>query len=231
MRHLLERYVSKNWKLKLLSLALAIMLWYTVFQIGEPKKDITVPISLVNVPRNMVVMRMDPERVFITVSGRVSMLKDLKDNDVHAIVNMNASKEGEAIFDLSKSSISVPKGIDIVDVRPGTIRITLDRTIERKLKIIPVLDKKLTGRYDVVQFSPQYVMAEGPRKSLEKATVIETLPVHGDFRHTEENVSIGFNVEDLPKVRIKPETVRIILKKRSGKDLPIPVYDDRVRTP
>ncbi|MHB8108502.1 MAG: CdaR family protein [Syntrophorhabdaceae bacterium] len=231
MKFLLERYVTKNWKLKLLSLVLAIMLWYTVFQIGEPKKDLTVPVSLVNLSKYLVVMKMDPERVFITVSGRVSLLKDLKENGVHAVINMNGAKEGEAIFDLSKSTINVPKGIEIVDVRPGTLRVTLDRITEKRLKIVPVLDRKWTGRYDIVQFSPQFAIAEGPRKSLEKVTTIETLPVHGDFKRNEENISIGFNVDDLPKVRMKPENVRIILKKRSGKDIPAAVYDDRIRTP
>lgn len=43
VKNVLERYVIKDWKLKLLSLVLAIMLWYTVFQIGEPKKDLTIP--------------------------------------------------------------------------------------------------------------------------------------------------------------------------------------------
>ena len=129
MKDLFEKYVIRNWKMKLLSLVLAVMLWYTVFQIGEPKKDITVPLALNNLPRDMVIMKTDPERVFITVSGRVSMLKDIKEHDVRALINLNGTKEGETVFNITKTNVTVPKGIEIVDIRPGTVRVVIDRII------------------------------------------------------------------------------------------------------
>jgi YbbR domain-containing protein len=218
MKTLFERYVIKDWKLKLLSLGLAVMLWYTVFQIGEPKKDITVPLSVAHLPRSMVITKMDPERVFVTVSGRVSMLKDIKDRDVTAVISLNGSKEGETVFEISKSNVSVPKGIDIVDVKPGTVRVVVDRIIEKKLKVVPVLDKKWTGRYDVILASPQHVFAEGPRKVLEGATTVETLPANGDFRHVDETVNVGFNTEDLPHVKIRSDSARIVLRRHPGKE-------------
>lgn len=213
MKNLLERYVIKDWKLKLLSLVLAIMLWYTVFQIGEPKKDLTVPVSTAHLPRNMMVTKMDPERVFVTVSGRVSLLKDLKDRDVGVVVNLGGTKEGEAVFNFSKANVNVPRGIEVVDVRPGTLRLTVDRIIEKNLKVVPKLDKKWKGRYDITQVSPQYIVAEGPRRLLEKLTTIETVPINGDLRHNEETVNVGLNFEDLHRTNIKPDIIRITLKK------------------
>lgn len=218
MRTVFERYVLKDWKLKLLSLGLAIMLWYTVFQIGEPKKDITVPLTINGLAKNMVVMKMDPERVIVTVSGRVSMLKDIKEHDVTAILNMNGAKEGPVVFEMSKTSVAVPKGIDIVEVRPGTVKVTLDRIIEKKLKVTPVLDKKWTGRYDVIHTSPQFVIAEGPRKVLEKITDIETLPANGNLHRNEEVVDVGFNVEELSRVKVRPDSAHMTLKRRGGRE-------------
>ncbi len=220
MKTLLERYLKKDWKLKLLSLVLAVMLWYTVFQIGEPKKDITVPVSVSNLSRSMVIMRLDPERVFITVSGRVSMLKDIKDRDVTVHLNMNGTKEGNAVFDITKTNVTVPKGIEIVDIRPGTVRVVVDRIIEKKLNILPVLDKNSAGRYEIVRTSPQYVIAEGPGKVLEKVTTIETLAANGDFRASEETVNVGFNMVDLPRVKVRPDSARLVLKRHSGKETP-----------
>jgi len=220
VKNVLERYVIKDWKLKLLSLVLAIMLWYTVFQIGEPKKDLTIPVSIAHLPKNMIVTEMDPERVFVTVSGRVSLLKDLKDRDVSVMINMNGTKEGEAVFNFSKANVNVPKGIEVVDVRPGTLRLTVDRIIEKNLKVLPKLDRKWKGRYDITRISPQYVIAEGPRRSLEKLTSIETLPINGDLRHNEEAVNVGLNLEDMPRTSVKPDNARIMLKKHSGREDP-----------
>ncbi len=223
MKNIMERYVIKDWKLKLLSLALAVMLWYVVFQIGEPKKDLTIPVTVSHLPKNMMVTKMDPERVFVTVSGRVSLLKDLKDRDITAVINMGGTKEGEAVFNLSKANINAPKGIEIVDVRPGTLRISVDRVLEKNLKVLVKLDRKWRGRYDIAQVSPQYVLAEGPRRYLEKATTIETLPVNGDLLRNEESVAVGFNLDELPRTSVRPDTARVLLKKRPGKESPISV--------
>ena len=223
MENVLERYVIKDWKLKLLSLVLAIMLWYVVFQIGEPKKDLTIPASIAHLPKNMMITKMDPERVFVTVSGRVSLLKDLKDRDVSIVIAMNGAKEGEAVFNFSKANVNAPRGIEVVDVRPGTLRLIVERIIEKNLKVVPKLDRKWRGRYDITQVSPQSVLAEGPRKSLEKVTSIETLPISGDLHRNEESVNAGFNLEDMPRTSVKPDNVRIILKKRSGKENPASV--------
>lgn len=221
MKKVLERYAAKNWKLKLLSLALAIMLWYTVFQIGEPKKDLTIPVSIAHLPKNMVVTRMDPERVFVTVSGRVSLLKELKDRDINIVINLNGTKEGETVFNFSKANVSVPRGIEVVDVRPGTLRLTVERIIEKHLKVVPKLDRKWRDRYDITHINPQHVTAEGPRRSLEKVTTIETLPINGDLNKNEESVTIGFDLEDLPQTSVRPDNVRIILKKHAGKEIPV----------
>jgi YbbR domain-containing protein len=223
VKNVLERYVVKDWKLKLLSLILAIMLWYVVFQIGEPKKDLTIPVTISHLPKNMMVTKMDSERVFVTVSGRVSLLKDLKDRDVGAVINMSGAKEGEAVFNLSKVNVTAPKGIEVVAVRPGTLRLTVDRVLEKNLKVLVKLDRTLRGRYDITQVSPLYVLAEGPRRSLEKVATIETLPVNGDLYHNEESVNVGFNLEDLPRTSLKPDNARIFLKKRPGKEVPVPV--------
>ncbi len=219
MKNVLERYVIKDWKLKLLSLVLAIMLWYTVFQIGDPKKDLTIPVSIAHLPKNMMVTKMDPERVFVTVSGRVSLLKDLKDRDVSVVINMNGTKEGEAVFNFSKANVNVPRGIEIIDVRPGTLRLTVERIIEKNLKVVPKLDKKWRGR-SITQVSPQFIIAEGPRKSIEKLTTIETLPINGNLNCNEETVNIGFDLEDIPRTSVKPDNTRITLKKQSGREIP-----------
>jgi hypothetical protein len=92
----------------------------------------------------------------------------------------------------------------------------VDRIVEKKLKVVPVLDKKWATHYDIGSVNPPHVIAEGPRKVLEKATTIATLPVNGDFKRNDESVNAGFNMEDLPRVKVRPDSVRISLKRRPG---------------
>ncbi len=223
MKDFFERYVRKEWKLKLLSIVLAMMLWYTVSEVGEPKKDISVAISVNNLAKDLVVMKTDPEKVTVTVSGRVSLLKDIKDSDIRLQVNLNGSKEGENIFNLMKKDIIIPRGLEVEDIKPSSVKVVVDRIIEKKLKTIVRLDKRLNGKYSVISWSPQHVTAEGPRKTLEKVTVIETLPAGrdpagGDLHRNEETVNAGLDMENLPRVHVRPDAVKIILKRQSGKE-------------
>lgn len=218
MKDLFERYVRKDWKLKLLSLVLAVMLWYTVSEIGEPKKDISITLSVSHVAKDTAIMKIDPEKVIITVSGRVSILKDIKDDDVRISVNLNGAKEGENIFPLTKANVTIPRGVEVEEIKPSTAKVVIDRIIEKKLKTVARVDKKWTGRYGVVSWSPQYIIAEGPRKVLDKQTLIESIPVNGDFNRNEEIVNTGFNMEDLSRVKVRPDTIKIILRRQSGKE-------------
>lgn len=217
-------YIRRNWKLKLLSLVLAIMLWYTVFEIGEPKKDISITISTSNIARDHVIMKMDPEKAIITVSGRVSLLKDIKDEDIRVSVSLNGAKEGENIFPLNKTAITVPRGIEVEEIKPSTVRVVLDRVIEKKLKTAPRLDKKWAGKYGIVSWSPQQVTVEGPRSIIAKIAAIESVPVNGDLRRNEETVNAELKTEDLSSVKVRPDKIRVILRKQNGKE---PLWDLR----
>ena len=96
----LKKYILENWKLKLLSVVLAVMLWFVVFLIGETKKEIRVPVSVVNLKRGFIVTKMDMTKVDITLNGRVSVLKDIKENDISVTLNVSNVQEGENIFNI-----------------------------------------------------------------------------------------------------------------------------------
>ena len=138
----LKKYILENWKLKLLSVVLATMLWFVVFLIGETKKEIGVPVSIVNLNKDYVITKIDIANVDITLNGRVSVFKDIKDSDVKFSLNLlNVKvKEGENIFTLSKSNVQVPRGVQIGDIRPSSIKVDIDRIIEKILKTVVKLD-------------------------------------------------------------------------------------------
>lgn len=217
MRDLFEKYLRKDWKLKLLSLVLAMALWYTVSEIGEPTKDIAVNLSFANLAKELIVTKTDAPRVTLTVSGRVSLLKDLTENDVRVSVNLAGAKEGETVFSVVKTNVSIPKGLQVEAIKPGTVKVTIDRVMEKRLKTVVKLDKGLASGYGIVSWFPHHVTAEGPEKILEGMSVIETTVVYGNFRSNEEVVEAGLNMDGLQLVKVKPETVKIVLRKQNGK--------------
>lgn len=212
-----KKYILENWKLKLLSVGLATMLWFVVFLMGETKKEISVPVSIINLNKNYVIMKTDIEKVDITLTGRVSVLKDIKESDVRVSLDLLNIREGENIFNLSKSNVQIPRGVQIGDIRPSSTKIDVDRIIEKKVKTVVNLDKRWIGEYEVKSWFPEYAMAEGPKRIWEKKTFIETLPVSDELKQSEETVSVSFNVEGLQASTVRPDMVKVILKRHSGK--------------
>ena len=212
-----KQYILGNWKLKLLSVALATMLWFVVFLMGETKKEISVPVSIINLNKGYVIMKMDMAKVDITLTGRVSVLKDIKENDVKVSLSALNMQEGENVFSITKSNVQIPRGVQIGDIRPSSIKIDIDRIIEKKLKTTVKLDRRWMGVYEIKSWSPDYVTVEGPKRIWEKKTFIETLPVSDELKHAEETVTVSLDMEGLQASAIKPDTVKVVLKRHSGK--------------
>ena len=212
-----KKLILENWKLKLLSVALATMLWFVVYLIGETKKEISVPVSIVNLNKGYVVMKIDIAKVDITLTGRVSVLKDIKENDVRVSLSMSNIQEGENIFNISKGNIQIPRGVQISDIRPTSTKIDVDRIIEKKVKTVVKLDRRWVGEYELKSWSPDYVTVEGPKRRWEKKTVIETVPINDELKHAEETVTVFLDMEGLQTSKIKPDAVKVVLRKHIGK--------------
>ncbi|HEX2965590.1 MAG TPA: CdaR family protein [Syntrophorhabdaceae bacterium] len=213
----LKNYILDNWKLKLLSLLLATMLWFVVFLMGETKKEMSVPVTTTNLRKDNVIMRLDSTTVDITLTGRVSVLKDVKVNDIRVSLDLANVQEGENIFNISKSNVQIPRGVQIDDIRPSSIKIDIDAIVEKKLKTVVRLSERLAGKYDVQSWGPASVTARGPRRILEGETMIETLPVNTDIKRQEETVAVPLDTDDLRASKITPEIVKVTLKKHDKK--------------
>ncbi len=214
----MKRYFLENWKLKLLSLVLAVMLWFIVFFIGEMKKEISIPVSLNGLGKEYVVMKKDTDKVDVTLQGRVSVLKDVKDSDIKASLNLSDVKEGENVFSITKSNIQIPRGVQIGQIKPSAIKVDIDKVIEKRVKTVVKIDRKWIGRYGVKSWNPTYVTVEGPRQIWETRMFLETRPINGNLKRDEEVVTMPLDLEGLTASRVKPDSVTVILRKQSGKE-------------
>ncbi|MEJ2332724.1 MAG: hypothetical protein P8Y08_08070 [Desulfobulbaceae bacterium] len=67
----------KNWVLKLVSLFFALFLWY--FVVGEDKVDmnVTIPVEIVNQPRDLVISNQFKKQLEVTISGQRSLIRGM----------------------------------------------------------------------------------------------------------------------------------------------------------
>jgi len=210
----LKKYILNDWKLKGLSLVLAVLLWFAVSFVGESKLSVSVPLVPVNLEKDFMIKSMDVENVLVMISGPVSVLKNLRSKDIKVPINIGELKSGRHIVNVELNDIIVPKGVKIEAVKPDYVAVEIERAMEKRLKTIVKLDDKWKAMYSVKSWYPQYVTAEGPKIFLEKIETIETIPVDGNFMAAEEELDIALDTQGMLIRKLRPETIRVILRRQ-----------------
>ena len=209
-----KKYIFKDFKLKALSLVLAAMLWFAVSYMGESKMGFSVKIGFDKLGKEFIIKKIENEEVLVTVDGPVSILKGIRARDIRLTLNMSDLKEGRHVFTLQETDVRTPEGVKVQALKPDFVSIELDRIMEKRLRTIITLDKKWTGIYKIKSWSPQYVLVEGSKESLEKIHAIETTTVDGNFMADEETVEVSLDIKDMLVRKIKPETIKVVLRRQ-----------------
>ncbi len=155
--------VYGNLSLALLALLLAISLWLFVTDKENPTEsqvfNSAIPVEFVNVPNDLAVANTSATNVRIRIEAPKNELKGLQVGDFDAVVNLGG-------YDPGTQSVSVDvttpnRSIDIIDVTPGRLDVTLELS---RTKEVPV-HVTLVG-------SPQSgFAANGERSDPERVTV------------------------------------------------------------
>lgn len=210
---LIRKYILHDWKLKVLSLVLAVMLWFAISHVGESKMSISVRVLPQNLGKEFMITNIDTDDVLVMINGPVSILKNLRPRDVKVPVDLAEAKGGRYTMTIRKTDIVVPKGVRVEGVKPENLVVEIERAIEKHLKVIVKLDPKWMRVYRVKSWYPRYVVVEGSKESLEKRNSVETIPVDGDFAAEEEEQDVTLDTKDMLVRKLRPETVRVIVKK------------------
>ena len=174
----------------------------------------SVKIGVDKLGKEFIIKKIENEEVLITVDGPVSILKGIRARDIRLTLNLSDVKEGRHVFTLQETDVQIPKGVKVEALKPDFVAIELDRIMEKRLRTIITLDKKWTGVYRVKSWSPQYTFVEGSKESLEKIHSIETIPVDGNFMADEEIVEVPLDIKDMLVRKIKPETIKVVLRRQ-----------------
>ncbi|OPY77428.1 MAG: YbbR-like protein [Syntrophorhabdus sp. PtaU1.Bin153] len=210
---LIRKYILRDWKLKGLSLILAVMLWFAVSHVGESKMSVSVRVLPQNLAKDFMIVNIDADDVLVTINGPVSILKNLRPRDVKVRADLADAKAGRYTINIRKADIVVPKGVRVETVKPENLVVEIERAIEKHLKVVVKLNPKWVGTYRVKSWYPRYVVVEGSKQSLEKKDSVDTVPVDGDFMAGEEEQDVTLDTKDMLVRKLRPESVRVILTK------------------
>jgi YbbR domain-containing protein len=174
-----RRYILKNLPFKLLSLAIAIMLWWAVGRDQPIDLPMTVPLEFQNAPANLEINSDYPFQARVTLRGPERLLQDLRPSEVHAILDLQGATPGERTIELSPVDIHVPRNVRVVQVVPAQFHVSFDRSLSRSVPVQPRVTGTLLSGYGITEVvaDPASITIVGPERRVQAIQAAMTDPV------------------------------------------------------
>ena len=135
LRNFFRKYVLKNLALKMVSLAVAILLWWAIGRDPTIEIPMTVPLEFHHAPENLEINSDSPLQAQITVRGPERLLRQINPSEVHAVIDLQGAVPGERTFDLTTAHIHVPRNVEVVQVVPAQFHISFDHSATRSVDV------------------------------------------------------------------------------------------------
>src|SRR5215470_16110347 len=147
---LLRRIFVEDWSLKLLSLAIAIVLWLLVTGQNQPvTAHVNVQLNFIR-PPSLEISNDPPRTVDVMLTGSRNKLDDLTSLDLVATVDISDQHAGERVLRLAdKAQIPLPQGVKVDGFQPSAIPVRLEPIVERQVPIEARLEGKAPDGYEV----------------------------------------------------------------------------------
>lgn len=173
-----KRFFTTNIELKLASLILAIALWFFVIMIGRSEITIDIPIIFTNIPEKLEVVD-SPQKVSVTIEGQERIVKQLKQSEINAVIDLNESKAGRAFFTLSRDNIKLPQPLVITNIDPETVSLMIETRLKKVVSVKPYVVGLPERGFAIIEIgvNPEKITVEGPNSIVKKIRTIKTEPI------------------------------------------------------
>lgn len=122
----MRKFLTENLSAKLLSLVLALFLWFYAAWERNAEQDFQVTLELRNVPSGFAVSDVkEPIMLDVSVAGPRILLKKLEYSPPPASVDLSRAREGTTVFTGFEKLVKVPPGLTVTRVYPASVEILL----------------------------------------------------------------------------------------------------------
>ena len=178
----------------MVALVAAILLWYGLA--GQKNENISVrgvkaALTLVNMPRELVLMSSVPDTISLQLRGPLSKSLDAAAG-LEVYLDLAEARLGTSSLAIDAAGIPLPDDVEVVSIEPSAITLELERLVSGNIPLTPVVEGVpapgfITGE---VRISPAQVNIQGPESRVAALEVIETTPisVEGATDQTEATV-------------------------------------------
>ncbi len=180
----LKTIILPNLRLKLLSLALALVSWYAI------RETISFEITVSDIPLDIQVdegwsvLRQSADSVTATFRGSQEDIRLMDQKQLRATLKINAgAARREEEIAIATDHISGTRGVRAVRVYPDRVSVSLDRESERKIPVkARAAGRPFAGEIETLICEPAIVSLRGPATHLAQTEWVFTEPVDVEGR-------------------------------------------------
>jgi diadenylate cyclase len=119
-------FVKENWLTKVVTLSLALGLWYVLIP-GSRTMEVTykIPVRVQNLPQELRVETLQPTEVSATFIGPTRAFYFFDPGKLEVSVDLTATDAGRKTLRLSEQNVHYPKTLTLQELNPATLKISL----------------------------------------------------------------------------------------------------------
>jgi YbbR domain-containing protein len=175
----MKKFFLENLGLKIAAVLLSIVLWVFVTSRGQSEMSIDVPLEFNDIPQGLEIVNHTIKAVTLSVKGQERFIKNIRASDIRVSLDLNKAKKGEGVYYIQRDDIKLPRAITVTTMTPSSVKVTLDETITKTVKVIVPVTGALGKAYYVksVEVTPQTVVIEGTSSEIGRTKNIKTEPL------------------------------------------------------
>jgi YbbR domain-containing protein len=203
----IRKLLTEHWSIKLLSLGLALTLWFYVTSKGKTEMTLSVPLELRNIPQALAIVGDVAGALDVRVQGQERVLRDITiGKKVFGVLDLSMSRAGENVVPISPDDIRRPSGVTVMHLSLSEVTVRLEPLVRRAVRLKPVLHGMPASGFYVakVTVSPAKITVEGPASIIKTLDVLQTMPI--DIQGAGESITVD------PKIDYQGKSVKIIEK-------------------
>ena len=210
------KFITNNWKLKLISLGIAVALWS--FVVGQESAEITVrmPVVMTGLPADMVVANEVANEVELRLYGPQSLVRQTASRPAAKRLNLAGMGTGEHIFQVLPEELNLPPGVEVLRISPARLKVVLARRFSRKAAVRPVIKGNPEPAFEVaeVTFDPPEVTVSGIKQEITDLDWIWTVPLEVTGLTKTTTLKANLRPPDGRSIRLSPTTVQATIAVR-----------------
>jgi YbbR domain-containing protein len=203
--------VFRHLGLKVLSIALAALLWLLVSGEQVVERALRVPLEFTNLPPQLELVGDTPDLVEVRIRGSSGALSRIPAGELAGLLDLRTARPGQRLFHLTTSDVRAPFGIEVIQIAPSNISVRFEPSATKSVPVVPDIDGEPRDGYAVgtITADPATVDVAGPASAVARLTeaITEPISVAGASESITESVTVG--VRD-PDVRLQsPASARV----------------------